>query len=352
MRIFYRDWVTNAMEKLGMTEGQEIESKMVTRAIARAQKKVEDRNFEIRKSLLEYDEVMDRQRKTIYGVRQSVLEGEGLKDRVVEMLGGTLSRSVVAHAEDPKGLRDWSQRTFGFEISSEHADLALDPERPDLEPAIQSVVEAYDRREASLGEELMRRVESYLLLNAIDGRWKDHLHAVDALKAGIGLRGYGQIDPKVEYKREGTKLFEENLIPAIEDEVSSLVMRIEVRRPEESAATQQAQSESGALTPRGMGPGAPAQNAPSPQQVAAYGQEMRKRQAQQAMRSQVPASSAFDVMRRNQQRQQTPAPAAEAEEQSRGAVPERDPAYEGVGRNDPCPCGSGKKFKKCHATAT
>ena len=251
MRIFYRDWVTNAMEKLGMTEGQEIESGMVTRAIAKAQKKVEDRNFEVRKSLLEYDEVMDEQRKTIYSVRQEVMEGVELREKVEHMLAACIERAASTWFEDAEGFAGWYQKTFGVELSAELA-AECTSKGGGPEGALGLLTELYDKREADFGEALMRRVEQYLLLNAVDSRWKDHLKAVDALKAGIGLRGYGQVDPKSEYKKEGFELFH-RLLEAVEEEVSSLVLRIQVARPETSAG--QAGTPGALPLPKDMGPG-------------------------------------------------------------------------------------------------
>ncbi|MEO6709044.1 MAG: preprotein translocase subunit SecA [Planctomycetota bacterium] len=230
MRRFYRDWVKNAMERLGMTEGQQIESRMVSRAIEKAQKKVEDYNFEIRKSLLEYDEVMDKQRKTIYGVRQEVLHSVGLNEKVLLMMASAINRAAAVHTGDAEGLQGWCHRTFGFDVSKAALDAAVDNE-PNTEPVRAEVEAQYKARETEVGGETTRRVEQYLLLNAIDGKWKDHLHALDSLKTGIGLRSYGQLDPKNEYKREGFELFE-NLFAAVEDEVASLVLRIKVEKPQ------------------------------------------------------------------------------------------------------------------------
>ena len=413
MRIFYRDWVVNAMEKLGMSEGQPIESGMVTRAIAKAQRKVEDRNFEIRKSLLEYDEVMDQQRKTIYSVRQDVLEKTELREKAMTMVENALGRSAGVYAADGPGFREWCLKTFGVEVDEAAADRATDTDDPDSGAVLDAVGSAYEAREGELGDELARRVEQYLILNAIDSKWKDHLKAVDALKAGIGLRGYGQEDPKTAYKREGTKLFQEHLLPAIEDEVASLLLRIQVQRPEEpSEAAGQAEEGASAapaagpaLQPRGMVRGAtraagappaggtqgrPANLPPqlqnlSPQQLAELQRRAREQAARQAMRKQVPASGAFDMMRRQSMAaQQAAARKAAADAASTGEAgdqsgagapaqggagasakggspqqaaapaPARRPAtpaaFEGTGRNDPCPCGSGKKFKKCHGS--
>ncbi|MFT5049792.1 MAG: preprotein translocase subunit SecA [Chlamydiales bacterium] len=358
MRIFYRDWVTNAMEKLGMTEGQEIESGMVTRAIGRAQKKVEERNFEIRKSLLEYDEVMDRQRKTIYGVRQDVLENTELKQRTTGMIVNSLQRATSIHVGDADGLKEWCMRSFGLEVDPAVLATAVDPEG-NSEGLESAVLARLDERHEELGDELFDRVQQYLLLNALDSRWKDHLYAVDALKAGIGLRGYGQEDPKVAYKKEGTLLFNDHLLPAVEEEVASLVLRIQVRKPDESGDAAGAAGAGSTLTPHGMVRGGGGRAQATPEQVEAYRRQVKQQQVRRAMRPQVAASSAFDVMRRRQQTAVAPKP-QEGQEEAQEPKPEQAPAqepaadaadYSGVGRNDACPCGSGKKFKKCHGTA-
>lgn len=417
MRIFYRDWVVNAMERLGMSEGQPIESGMVTRQVARAQKKVEDRNFEIRKNLLEYDEVMDHQRTEIYAARQAVLEGEDLKERVSIMISKIVDRTSDAYDQDPTGFQDWALRTFGVEVSDAAAAAATDAEEVDLDPVNQEIDRAYIARRAEWGPELTQRIESYLVLTAIDQKWKDHLHAMDALKAGIGLRGYGQQDPKIAYKKEATELFGQQLLPAIENDVASKVMRIEVNKPEEESG-----GADDGLAPRGItgNAGAPPQEPqrkvrfdelPLEQQKAVVAQlppeqkvmavmqageneaallqeldedlqgkyqafkqqvEAQRRQAQaeaaarQQMARGTAASNAFDVMRRRQvleQRQRQASGEAESTEEAGEAAaatasaPERQPKvspsdlgpeFRGAGRNDPCPCGSGKKFKKCH----
>ena len=353
MRIFYRDWVTNAMEKLGMTEGQSIESRMVSRAIEKAQKKVEDRNFEIRKSLLEYDEVMDQQRKTVYSTRQEVLEGIDTRAKVLEMIEGTMARSSETFFEDREGFQGWFHRTFGIELATSAAESATS-KGSGIDMAMDAVEKYYDERESEIGEELMRRVEGFLLLNSVDGRWKDHLRAMDALKAGIGLRGYGQVDPKTEYKREGFELFQ-RLFQVIEDELSSLILRFQVRKPEEGAGD-------GAqlLAPRGMAPdgGQASHAAPQTQaerealakQQAMRIQAARAQRARQMAGARVPASHAFDAAKRKQAIvDQQQAKVAEAEEAPAEAPKQELPdEYSGVGRNDVCPCGSGKKFKKCH----
>ena len=359
MRIFYRDWVTNAMERLGMTEGQQIESPMVTRAIARAQKKVEDRNFEIRKSLLEYDEVMDAQRKQIYGTRQDVLEGVDLREKVFSMFERSVYRACVTYEGEAEGLSNWFLKTFGASLPDEIAAPAVAGEEGDPSGVFERIEELYDGREATLESETMRKLENYILLNAVDSRWKDHLHAMDSLKAGIGLRGYGQVDPKTEYKREGFELFA-RLFEAIEDEVTSLVLRIRLAGEEGTPAP----SDGGDLKAKGMGPGTEMDGAAMARRQAAARAAQGGRAPQ---RRSLPASQAFDAMKQRQvhatraqaaQAAQStkPAPSDEAkpsEDEAANAAVESSASseYEGVGRNDSCPCGSGKKFKKCHGKA-
>ena len=393
MRRFYRDWVTNAMERLGMSEGVPIESKMVTRAIERAQKKVEDYNFEIRKSLLEYDEVMNSQRAEIYTVRQEVLESVGLRERCEDMIQASIERAAEGHVGDLDGFRGWFHRTFGFELDGEPARQATEKDDGTTEGVVAATREYYDQREEKLGGELMRRIEQYLLLNAIDAKWKDHLHAIDALKTGIGLRGYGQQDPKTEYKREGFELFQ-NLRSAVEDEVASLILRIRVQGADEGAPPPH---EALAARQR-MQPTAYHQPAKTSTQAAAAAQAARG--AVRARPRPVAASAAFDLKRRNdllrqaQERARSAAeggatadaPRASADPSTAGAAAggsgsdpkSRAPGSPGAaprsgspgsggggagdgaqrsdpstgvqvaGRNDPCPCGSGKKYKKCH----
>ncbi len=265
MRIFYRDWVVNAMERLGMSEGQPIESGMVTRQVARAQKKVEDRNFEIRKNLLEYDEVMDHQRTEIYAARQAVLEGEDLRERILIMMSNLMDRTAGVYEGDTPGFIDWVQKTFDVELSESAAGTAVSPDKPSIAAAMETITARYDERRADWGDKLTTRIESYLVLTAIDQKWKDHLHAMDALKAGIGLRGYGQQDPKIAYKKEATELFGDNLLPAIESDVSSKILRIEVGQPED----ERPQADAGdGLAPRGIGSSAaPAGQAPEPKKI-------------------------------------------------------------------------------------
>ncbi|MEM7309266.1 MAG: preprotein translocase subunit SecA [Planctomycetota bacterium] len=360
MRRFYKDWVTNAMEKLGMSEGVPIESPMVTRAIQKAQKKVEDYHFEIRKNLLEYDEVMDEQRKTVYGVRQEVLEGKELRAKVERMFGGVIPRMGETFEGDADGFAGWYHRAFGFDCPKDVAAAATLPREMEHTPAVDLCLERFGARYDEIGEEMMERVLGYLLLRTIDQKWMDHLRAMDSLRAGIGLRGYAQKDPKNEYKAEGFRLFEK-LLSTIEDDVTSLIMRVEVRRPEEGAP------EGGSFQ---QGPGALDQAAQqgqelSPEQLQRLRQMQAVRQAQmRAATQRVPAAQAFDQKRRAEAMRAAQAE-AQAKAQAQAAAkalappsPAARPAAEktgqavldttGIGRNDPCPCGSGKKYKKCH----
>jgi preprotein translocase subunit SecA len=360
MRRFYKEGVVNLMERLGMKEGVPIESRMVSNAIKRAQKKVEDYYFEIRKNLLEYDEVMDEQRRTVYSVRQDVLEGKGTRDKIEQMFPTVVERSCEAFREDAEGFRGWFHRTFGFELDEQLAANAVAHEL-DREPVVQEVVSHYSKREEDVGAELMRQVERFLLLRTLDTKWKDHLKANDALRAGIGLRGYAQKDPKNEYKQEGYELFQKLLV-AIEDEVASLILRVQVGRPGEAQAGQFAQA------PSVFG----GQQALGPEQIEARRRAAAMQRARMAA-APPPASAAFDVNRRKKlveaqrraqaeaqqaQRAQTPG-AGGAPEPAQGATAAATArprasaarAVPAVGRNDPCPCGSGKKYKKCHGAA-
>ena len=284
------------------------------------------------------------------------------------MVESTVERAISMNFNDAEGLQAWYLRSFGEELSAELATRATDEESADPQVAVEAAGKVYDAREAQHGEEAMRRIERYLLLHAIDSRWKDHLHAVDALKAGIGLRGYAQKDPKNEYKREGYELFTK-LQEAIEEEVTSLVLRVETggegaSRGQSFANPRNVNSDAQTLHPQFGAPARPA----APQRPA-------------APRQRVTAGNAFDTMNRQRRIQQavaaqqaareggaqgapaaqqaspasSPAPAAKRQAPNVAPSMHRIPkpaakaaAMPAVERNEPCPCGSGKKFKKCH----
>ncbi|MEZ6194376.1 MAG: preprotein translocase subunit SecA [Planctomycetota bacterium] len=306
MRRFASDNVASMLKKLGLKDGQAIEHKWINRSVASAQKKVENRNFEIRKNLLEYDDVMNEQRKLVYDRRRRVLEGERLREMVEAMLEEVTQAAVATYCgeEVPTNewewteLESWYQRKTGREIALNHGTKDSDRVAEELMTAFRAL---YDERDEELGRELQEQVERYLLLNAFDVKWKEHLQNVDALKSGVGLRGYAQVDPKVEYKREAYSLFEE-LIRSIQDEVTDYIFRVEVKRPDDYA---QVDDQWGGQTA-------------SHEEIGAY----------ETSRAQNEAAIARD------QSGQPATPFVRDEQK--------------VGRNDPCPCGSGRKYKKCH----
>ena len=299
MRIFASERVSQLMLKLGMEEGIPIEHGMVTRAIANAQKKVEAHNFEIRKQLLEYDDVMNKQREVIYQHRRAVLAGENLSDDLREMMGTLVESALTVYCPaeqypeewDMKGLAEMMQGQFGLDITQGKQDggeslrdVGRDALLEDLKAQVR---DAYDRKEKELGPELMRFLEKNFMLQVIDHHWKDHLLGMDHLRDGIGLRGYGQKDPLIEYKREGYDLFAGMMERIKSDTIERLFLVQAVREGERSA------------------PPPPVLSRPQPKLTLNRGEE---------------PVSAPTVHRTDDK----------------------------VGRNDPCPCGSGKKYKKCH----
>ncbi|RKY21677.1 MAG: preprotein translocase subunit SecA [Planctomycetota bacterium] len=317
MRIFARDWVSGLLEKLGMTEGQEIQSGMVSRGIEKAQKRVEARNFEIRKNLLEYDEVMDTQRKAIYGKRQEALEGDELRETILDMCdevaaGIVSSRWPEKGEPDLDGIVGELSTRFNTPFAGDELRAAGKDSDDALGVVMERLERRYSEREESLTPERMRMLERFLLLNTIDSRWKDHLRAMDALKAGIGLRGYAQVDPKDEYKREGYDKFQ-LLTAAISEEVTGMFFRLEVRQEDDARLDQRWQGRQIQGRDAAPQPGAPAA-APVPAAMAAA-QRGRARAANAAGRE----GPVAPIVRKTER----------------------------VGRNDPCPCGSGKKYKRC-----
>ncbi len=292
MRIFGSDRISGLMQRLGMEEGVPIEHRMVTRAIERAQKQVEARNFEIRKHLLEYDDVNNKQRTEIYRLRRELLEGKGQREYLLqkseEILDWILESACPPESEpeawQTDELRNGLLRLFGIDVQAMGIDWKT-INAPDLRQTLWTrVVERYEKKERTLGPEVMRQHERSLMLYVIDTAWKDHLLAMDHLKEGIGLRGYGQRDPLTEYKKESFVMFG-LMKERIEDEIIMNLWHMDAV-------------------------------------VATRQEEMRARRERDLVYS---------------------APAKEAPRPARRAVGR-------VGRNDPCPCGSGKKYKKCHGS--
>lgn len=314
MRRFYRDWVKNFLGRSGMGDGEPVESRLVSRAIEKAQKKVEGYHFEIRKNLLEYDEVMDKQRHLIYEHRQAALEAQGLRDKIFFMFQETIDDSMSLWGGDGKdtpsdwgALALWAQRKWKSTLDADQLE-ALGIKQ--LEDRFVEDIEAlYDQRAELLGAEHLVELERFLLLNAIDDKWKDHLYAMDALRQGVSLRGYAQVDPKTEYKREGFDRFQ-LLLFNIADQVTNYILKVQIQEEDASrlgSAYQGAQASHPAFSSTG-GPVA-SQKAPARSVAVGY------------------------------QNPSAPSTAPSAPEAPK------------VPRNAPCPCGSGKKYKQCHGKA-
>ena len=293
LRIFGSERISGLMGKLGMEEDVPIEHRMVSRAIENAQKKVENHNFEMRKHVLEYDDVMDQQRKVIYEQRRQILAGMELKEEVLglaeemldSMMGFYCPENAYPETWDLTGLKDALAAKFSLRMSGiDPQSLSRDELREKIWAELQK---SYDNKEQEIGSELMRHLEKVFMLQAVDHQWKDHLLAMDHLKEGIGLRGYGQKDPLIEYKKEGFDMFEEMKLRIVETTVENL-FRIKVAAKEQ-------------------------------------GEEIERRQRRQM--SNLSFVGAGDA-----------------------AAKPAEPVHVGakVGRNEPCPCGSGKKYKKCH----
>ena len=330
MRIFAKEWVSNLLQRLGMEEGVPIESRLITRRIEKAQQAVEGQNFESRKHLLEYDDVMNKQREAVYGLRRQLLQGVDQKDLILEeyvvsILGDLMEQfcALKTHPDDwdIKGLKDAIFTRFGVDILAEgiKADTL---NRQELGDAIfEKLKERYEAKEKLIGPDAMRYHERMIMLSVIDQQWKDHLRDMDHLKEGIGLRGYGQKDPLVEYKRESFEMFEAMMQRAQEDTVRYLYLMQILERPTQVAATAGPEAEIeaehsedaiGQRPPRGV--------STSMDDFVEASQRKKRRELEQAR-----MAGAGET----QQVQQV----------IRG---------EKIGRNDPCHCGSGKKYKKCH----
>jgi preprotein translocase subunit SecA len=338
MRIFGSDRISGLMQRLGMEEGVPIEHGMVTRAIERAQRQVEAQNFSVRKHLLEYDDVMNKQRENVYGLRRELLEGEirigevDSEDTTVvdtrgylmataeDLLDSTVERYLPkdAHPEDwdLDGLRQAATEVFGLE-SADFGDVDFSSmERDEIRDALwEKAKQQYDDKEKLLPGEVLRRIERDIMLQVADTQWKDHLYSLDHLKEGIGLRGYGQRDPLVEYKKESFSLFTA-MRDRVDEEMVRYLWRLRPVSPDEGLAV-------GVRTP----PRRPLPlvfNDPSAQQSSVFGSAPR-------------GGSAVA---------EAPRPARVGGDDAQVKTVRRDAPK--VGRNDPCWCGSGKKFKKCH----
>ncbi|HWZ31321.1 MAG TPA: preprotein translocase subunit SecA [Bryobacteraceae bacterium] len=336
MRIFGGQRMQNLMLRLGMEEDVPIEGKMITKRIAAAQKAVEAQNFASRKHILEYDDVMNKQRQAVYGMRRALLEGQDQKERVIEIIGGILASFIDARCSEKIHQSQWDfigletdiLTQFGVKIPT---DTLKDTDRREMEAEINDLlVKKYGEKEAMVGPELMRETERMIMLNVIDNQWKDHLLSMDHLKEGIGLRGYGQKDPLVEYKKESFVLFQD-MMDRIEDET---IRWLFFMQRTEAPATEQVPH------PELWADEDDQENVPEVVGVASTGVTHEQRQAAQ--------NSVLDLTRNIQRKKEKEMAALQFV--GGEASPAKQPviAQAKAGRNDPCPCGSGKKYKKCH----
>jgi preprotein translocase subunit SecA len=306
MRIFAADWVRKMMDRLGMEEDVPIESKMVTKSIARAQKQVESRNFEIRKHLLEYDDVMNKQREAVYRLRRQILEGAEGRDYILRVVDDIVAMLLERYCPQEADPADWEiaalENEFRQFFGQPVTDLAIDWETinlPDLEQRlIDGAKNHYLDRVERFTDDEFTKLEKFLLLDTVDRQWKDHLLALDHLREGIGLRAYGQRNPLVEYKRESYALFED-MWERVEDHVVRFLYHAE---PVEELESRRRQVRGQELRP----------------EMAALAES--RAQQEQAANTPVGQPAKPSTVRRTQPK---------------------------VGRNDPCPCGSGKKYKRC-----
>ncbi len=303
MRIFASDRVSGMMRKLGMKPGEAIEHPWVTKAIANAQRKVESRNFDIRKQLLEYDDVANDQRRAIYTQRNELLDVSDVSETINSIREDVFKATIDGHIPpqsleemwDISGLQERLKNDFDLDLPiAEWLDKEPELHEETLrERILEQAVEVYKRKEEIVGVEMMRHFEKGVMLQTLDSLWKEHLAAMDYLRQGIHLRGYAQKDPKQEYKRESFSMFAA-MLESLKYEVISTLSKVQVRMPEEVEAMEQQRRE----------------------------EAERLAQMQQLSHSDDHAEAAADLAAQTGDRK--------------------------VGRNDPCPCGSGKKFKQCH----
>jgi preprotein translocase subunit SecA len=296
MRLFGSERIANVMNSLGLEEGQDIQHPLITRAIESAQKKVEGMNFDIRKQLLEFDNVMNRKREVVYGARQQVLKCENIKEDILSMIEDIIDDKLDIHAPVKvyperwklSEISSWLNHVFdiSFSVSAEEVP-ALTRETLGIRIA-EKIKEKYEAREKEVGEEGMRYMERMVKLHVLDSRWKDHLYDMDQLRKGINLRAYGQKDPIIEYKQESARSFD-MMEQRMKEEISALIFRVKVNPQHTQRPSQSRQYEKPSIGSQGN----------------------------------------------NEKR---PAPVATTHAQA---------SIKSIGRNDPCPCGSGKKYKKC-----
>jgi preprotein translocase subunit SecA len=343
IRIFAKQWMSTMMQRMGMREDEPIESKMITKRIEGAQKAVEAQNFESRKHLLEYDDVMNKQREAVYGLRRQLLEGVDQRELILEdYVGGILSSLMdefageKLHPEqwDLKGMEGKLIDHFGLSFSAVGI-RPLELGRHELGEAIfGKLKEQYEAKERILSPATMRYHERMVMLSVIDGLWKDHLLSMDHLKEGIGLRGYAQRDPLVEYKRESFDMFEAMMLKFQEDTVRFL-FRMQIIGPDGQPV------DAGPRINRTVPSAPPVASAARPLTMDAEPREI-------GISTRQPSTTIDALEKEFQRKKQRELEAASMAGAGDSSQPVQRRTGEKVGRNDPCPCGSGKKYKKCH----
>jgi preprotein translocase subunit SecA len=339
MRIFGGERVKQLMFRLGMTEGVPIESRLISSRIENAQKSVEAQNFDARKHLLEYDDVMNKQRETIYAIRRSALEGKDQRDYVLGVAEDVARELVDTYCPREQHPGQWNTTQFIAEVNSQ---FGIDAKAAGADPTMlnhdqlgdalaDAVQERYTEKEKQFSPDLLRWLERRIILDVVDTQWKDHLLSLDHLKEGIGLRGYAQKDPIVEFKKEAFILFED-MMARIDNETVRYLFHVQIQQneappPQVAAPPEPPRRQSpslGAATAVASAAARASEAATSPQRLPDFARSLERKQERQ---------------QRDLQYQTGPA-------QAEAPKPVRTGAK--VGRNDPCPCGSGKKYKKCH----
>jgi preprotein translocase subunit SecA len=351
MRIFAKQWVSVLLEKLGMEEGVPIESRMISKRIEGAQKAVEAQNFESRKHLLEYDDVMNKQREAVYALRRQLLEGVEQRELILEdYVGGILSGLLDEFAGEDvrpdqwniKGLDEKLVDHFGMSLSAAGID-ATQLSRHELGDTIfERLKEVYETKEKILGPETMRYHERMVMLSVIDGLWKDHLLSMDHLKEGIGLRGYAQQDPLVAYKKESFDMFEAMMLKFQED-TARFLFRMQILGPDGQPVNAAPQPR------RAVPPAPPVESASEPvSAVNGSGGGNGAQPREIAIPTRQPSTTIDALEKEFQRKKQRELAVANRAGAGEASQPTQRQVGEKVGRNDPCPCGSGKKYKKCH----
>ncbi|MGN8832189.1 preprotein translocase subunit SecA [Selenomonas montiformis] len=321
LRLFAADRISGMMDKLGMEEDEPIEHKLITNSIEHAQKKVEARNFDIRKHVLEYDDVMNQQREVMYGERRKILLGENLRENIIGMVNHIIKDEMNQFANEQLYPEEWQLDGLIEDAEKIYAPAGrlkkeelVELSRDELKETLEKVAEdGYRQRELLFGEENMRELEKVVMLRVVDNKWMEHLDHMDMLREGINLRAYGQRNPLVEYKIEALDMFEE-MEAAIQDQIASLMYHVSIITPEQQT-----------VSPDGA------------ESAAASGRQ--KQQLEQAIEQQ--RSQLSDHLQNAQ--------ASHGDEVSAAEAKKKPVTKDGakVGRNDPCPCGSGKKYKNC-----